>query len=91
MPLRRGCLLRLRAFGGKEIVRRFVRKHKGSVLICSDEEYKLAAREHRQPLCVGFALSDVLDYDIRVSIRNAAQGRAAPPGNRAPVTRNKRG
>ena len=60
MNLKPGDLVRLRAFGGKEIVRRFVGQQEGTALICSEEEYKVASREGRKPECVGFPLQDVI-------------------------------
>jgi hypothetical protein len=60
MNLKRGVLIRVRAFGGKEIVRRFLAKRHGTVLICSDEEYQSALLEKRKPTCVGFPISDVI-------------------------------
>ncbi len=79
MGLVRGDTIKLRAFGGKRIVRRFVEKRRGAVLICSHEEYELALREKREPLCIGFRTEDVIGYkaqdpmhkkEVRV-IRNA--------------------
>lgn len=80
--MRRGCFIKLRAFGGKHIVRRFVRRKNGSVLICSDEEYRLAIREGRQPLCVGFPLSEVLDEGADARKANHLPRRGAAPAKR---------
>jgi hypothetical protein len=63
MVLKRGSLIKVRAFGGKEIVRRFLAKRNGTVLICSDEEYQSARFERRKPTCVGFPLTDVIDFE----------------------------
>lgn len=60
MGYSRGDSIKLRAFGGKRIVRRFVEKRGRSVLICSHEEYELALRENRKPLCIGFRQEDVI-------------------------------
>jgi hypothetical protein len=57
----RGDPIRLRAFGGKQIVRRFVEKRGASMLICSHEEYDLALREGREPLCIGFRAEDIIE------------------------------
>jgi hypothetical protein len=56
----RGDPIKLRAFGGKRIVRRFVEERSGSVLICSHDEYELALREKREPLCIGFRPEDII-------------------------------
>lgn len=64
MVLKRGTLIRVRAFGGKEIVRRFLAKRNGTVLICSDQEYQSARREKREPLCVGFPMADVIAIEV---------------------------
>jgi hypothetical protein len=57
----KGDQIKLWAFGGKQIVRRFVEERGGSVLICSQEEYDLALREGREPLCIGFPSEDVIE------------------------------
>jgi hypothetical protein len=60
MSLKKGSLITVRAFGGKEIVRRFLAQRNGTILICSEEEYQSARLEKRQPTCVGFPISDVV-------------------------------
>jgi hypothetical protein len=57
----KGDLIRLRAFGGKQIVRRFVESLGNSVLICTHAEYELALKEHREPLCIGFSPEDIIE------------------------------
>jgi hypothetical protein len=61
MNFKRGHLVKVRAYGGKEIFRRFVSELNGTILICSDEEYRLARLQKRDPLCVGFPVADVID------------------------------
>lgn len=73
MVLKRGALIRVRAFGGKRIVRRFLAKRNGTVLICSDEEYQSARLERRKPTCVGFPLSDVVNVETELRSRNASK------------------
>ena len=73
MTLKMGALIKVRAFGGKEIVRRFIAKQNATILICSDEEYESARREKRKPLCVGFPLSDVITADAEP--RNVGRSR----------------
>jgi len=60
----RGDAIRLRAFGGKQIVRRFVESLGNSVLICTHEEYELALREGREPLCIGFSPEDIVESGV---------------------------
>jgi hypothetical protein len=71
MVLKRGALIKVRAFGGKQIVRRFLAKQNGTVLICSDEEYQSARFERRKPTCVGFPLSDVINVETERSARKS--------------------
>jgi hypothetical protein len=59
-----GSLIRLRAYGDREIERRVVAVNDKVVLVCRDEEYKEALREGREPLCVGFSKKDVLAQDV---------------------------
>lgn len=76
MALKRGSLIKVRAFGGKEIVRRFLAKHEGTVLICSEEEYRSAQLEKREPMCVGFPVADVVEPKTRniLNLRPNDQG-----------------
>ncbi len=74
MVLKRGALIKVRAFGGKQIVRRFLAKRNGTVLICSDEEYQSARFERRKPTCVGFPLSDVINVETERSARRSNKG-----------------
>ena len=60
----RGDIIRLRAFGGKQIVRRFVESLENSVLICTHAEYELALKEHREPLCIGFSPEDIIEPGV---------------------------
>ncbi len=69
MAVTKGGLIKLRAFGGKQIVRRFVGKRRETVLICSDQEYKSALRDRRDPLCVGFPLEDVVGDETKKRLR----------------------
>jgi len=65
--LKPGDLVRLRAFGGKRIVRRLVSDRGGTVLICSEDEYQSAKREDRQPQVIGWPAADVLGIEKRES------------------------
>ena len=61
MELQPGAIVKVRAFGGQELVRRLVGLNGQTALICSDQEYEAAQRENREPVCVGFPLSDILE------------------------------
>jgi hypothetical protein len=63
--IKKGALIKLRAFGGKYILRRVVGKSCGAVLICSDKEFKFAKKQGREPLCVGFPIKDVIGTKAR--------------------------
>ena len=56
-----GYYVRLRAYGGEEIIRRVVAVKPGVVLVCKDEEYAQAQREGREPAVVGFRLEHVIE------------------------------
>ncbi len=72
----RGDLIRLRAFGGKHIVRRFVEERGSSVLICSHEEYDMALREGREPLCIGFPYEDIVGNKRQRKLKYQSGGSA---------------
>lgn len=55
-----GELVRVRAFGGKELIRRLVAVRQGIALVCNDEEYQAARKDNREPTCIGFRVGDVL-------------------------------
>jgi hypothetical protein len=65
MQLQLGDLVRVRAFGGKELVRRLFDIRGSVALICCDEEYQKAIKEKRDPICIGFPLSDVIDQKTK--------------------------
>jgi hypothetical protein len=58
--MRDGDLVRVKAYGGEELVRRLVEVRGDVVLICRDEEYEAARREGRHPVCVGFHKEDII-------------------------------
>lgn len=60
-----GQKVRVRAYGG-EILERIVAGEnaaQGVLHICSEDEWKHAQNEGREPGCVGFKLRDVLTTD----------------------------
>ena len=66
-----GSLVRLRAFGGEEIVRRVVTVEPDAVAICREDEYQAATREGRDPVAVRFKLADVIGTVPERRVRNA--------------------
>lgn len=59
--MQKGDLIRVRAFGGKELIRRLIEVKDSVVLICKEEEYLAAQKEGREPTCVGFHIEDVIE------------------------------
>jgi len=55
-----GQMIKLRAYGGKELVRYIISINKDIVVVCRPEEYKLAQSEKREPIGVGFHLENLL-------------------------------
>lgn len=45
---------------GKELVRRLVEVRGQVVLICTEEEFRAASAEGREPVCVGFKTNKVV-------------------------------
>ncbi|MBF7081866.1 hypothetical protein IT084_02610 [Desulfallas sp. Bu1-1] len=58
-----GDLVRINAYGGKELLRRVVAvttlARRKIVCVCTEEEWQTAQEEGREPMCVGFPLEDV--------------------------------
>ena len=62
--MREGDLVRVKAYGGEEFVRRLVEVRGDVFLICRDEEYEAARREGREPVCVGFRKEDIVSEGV---------------------------
>jgi hypothetical protein len=58
-----GQLVKLRAYGNKELLRRIIRLEGDIVIVCRPEEYEAARREGREPTAVGFHTTDVIGQD----------------------------
>ncbi len=58
--MKAGQMIKLRAYGGEEVIRQVVRVNKDTVVVCRSEEYENARREGREPVAVGFRVKDVL-------------------------------
>lgn len=61
MKAKNGDLIRVRAYGGQTVIRRVVDVREQAVLVSTNEEYEAAAREQREPICIGFPLADVVE------------------------------
>jgi hypothetical protein len=61
MSVQDGDLVRVKTYGGRAVVRRAVEVLDKTVLISTDEECKAAAKERREPICIGFPLADVIE------------------------------
>jgi hypothetical protein len=61
MKIQRGDLVQVKAYGGKVIAGRVVEVRGRSVAVTTKEEYEAAAKERREPICIGFPLSDVAE------------------------------
>lgn len=55
-----GQNVKLKGYGGKEIIRRIVGLDKDTVIVCQAEEYKKALLEKREPVSVGFPIKYVI-------------------------------
>jgi hypothetical protein len=56
-----GDNIRVKAFGGKEIIRRIIDRRKNTIYICTDYEYEKSKIEKREPIAVGFHIKYVID------------------------------
>ena len=59
--MKRGDVIKVRAFGNEVLKRRVVAVYDNVVAICRDEEFKQAEKEKREPNVVGFKVTDVLE------------------------------
>jgi hypothetical protein len=61
MELQNGEMIRVRAYGGQVLTRRLVEVRGQKAIITTDDEREAAAREKREPICLGFPLADVIE------------------------------
>jgi len=54
-----GTAVRVRAYGGEILERKVVKDLGRSVVVCTEDEFRRAQREQREPDGVGFPRSDV--------------------------------
>lgn len=55
-----GQSVRVKAFGGKVLQRIVIKQLSGTIVICTEEEWKAATQECREPEGVGFPVSAVI-------------------------------
>jgi len=55
-----GQMVRLQAYGDKELTMRVVRQKGDTLIVCQPDEYDLACREKREPKSVGFHIKYLL-------------------------------
>ena len=61
-----GDLVKLRAYGEEEIIRRIVLEEDSTVYVCMEEEYQAAINEGREPVCVGFPMESIIERMLEV-------------------------
>lgn len=72
----KGESVKVRLYGGKTATRRVVAIKRDIVVICAEEEYLAAQREHREPQGLGFPKSDIIDAprERKVAIFHNGEG-----------------
>ena len=65
MKVQSGGSVRLKTYGGKVVSRRVVDVRERSVIVTTKEEFEAAAKEKREPICIGFPLSDVVKRKVK--------------------------
>jgi hypothetical protein len=61
MDIQRGALIRVKAYGGKELVVSCEAIQGRTVVVTTERERASAAKEQREPICLGFPLADVIE------------------------------
>ena len=56
-----GSVVYVRAFPNKKLMRRVLEVRRSIVVVTSDEEWRAAKIEGREPKCIGFPASDVTE------------------------------
>jgi len=59
-----GQMIKLRGYGGEELVRCVVQLDKDTVVVCRPDEYEAARLEEREPIAVGFHITDIVDENV---------------------------
>jgi len=60
VPMELGDLVRVRLYGGEEVVRRFLVQRKRCIVVCSEEEFRRSLEECREADGIGFPAEDIL-------------------------------
>jgi hypothetical protein len=61
MDIQRGALIKVRAYGGKELTVSCEAVQGRTVVVTTEQERESAAKEQREPICLGFPLADVIE------------------------------
>jgi hypothetical protein len=56
--------IKVRAYGGEVLNGRLIEVRGQTAIVTTDEELAIAKKEKREPICIGFPLSDVLDREL---------------------------
>jgi hypothetical protein len=67
MDIQSGALIKVRAYGGKELVVYCQEVQGKTVIVTSEQERASAAKEKREPVCIGFPLTDVVEVVEKAS------------------------
>ena len=74
--MRRGQIITVEGFDYELAQCRFFVKLKGqTAIVCSEEEWLLAEKESRDPVCIGFPLKNVTENNWRAVVRQATGGK----------------
>lgn len=67
----KGQLVTVRLYGGTTAIRRVVADKKKFVVVCAEEEFRLAEQEGREPEGIGFPLDDIVQAEeLRKSVKS---------------------
>jgi hypothetical protein len=61
VDIQHGTLIRVRAYGGRVLVVSCEAIQGQTVVVTTEKERESAAKEQRDPICLGFPLADVLE------------------------------
>lgn len=59
--INKGDKVVVKAFPNKQLERRVVDTNNQTVIVCNEEEYYKALKEHREPSAIGFPIEDVIE------------------------------
>jgi hypothetical protein len=71
--MRRGQIITVEGFDHEFVQCRFVRLQGQTAIVCGEQEWLLAEKEKREPVCIGFPLKNVRDRGWADIVRLAAK------------------